>query len=73
MTDIVERLRASTQFYHSDCELKREAIAEIERLQMKAARLREALRLADAALRGANMNLRAVEVKVRAALVEDMT
>jgi hypothetical protein len=38
-----------------------EQAAEIERL-------REALKLADAALRGANMNMTVVERKVRAAL-----
>ena len=35
MTDIVERLHNSTEFYHSDSELKIEAIAEIERLREK--------------------------------------
>lgn len=54
MADIVERLRAlDADFLHE------EAADEIERL-------RAALRLADAALSGANMNMRAVEKKVRA-------
>jgi hypothetical protein len=44
---------------------QRTKTAEVER-----DRLREALRLADAALSGANMNMRAVEKKVRAALGE---
>jgi hypothetical protein len=47
-----------------------EAVAEAERLRAERDRLREALRLADAALSGANMNMGAVEKKVRAALRE---
>ena len=45
-----------------------EAIRERDEARAEAGRLREALRLADAALSGANMDLRAVEAKVRAAL-----
>ena len=40
----------------------------IEALEAENERLREALGLADAALRGANMNMNAVERKLRAAL-----
>ena len=40
----------------------------IEALEAENERLREALGLADAALRGANMNMNVVERKVRAAL-----
>ena len=35
MTDIIERLHNSTEFFHNDCELKLEAISEIERLRDK--------------------------------------
>ncbi len=44
---------------------------EIERLRSKNERLREALELADGALSGANMNMKVVERKVRAALEEE--
>ena len=40
----------------------------IEALSAEIERLREALELADAALRGANMNMNVVQRKVRAAL-----
>ena len=40
----------------------------IEALEAENERLREALGLADAALRGANMNMNVVERKLRAAL-----
>lgn len=82
MADIVERLRAenSVQLARgldlSDVLL--DAANEIERLRAErdaaraeAARLREALRLADAALSGAHMNMSAVEKKVRAALAKE--
>ena len=42
----------------------------IEALTAENERLREALELADAALRGANMNMSVVERKVRTALGE---
>ncbi len=45
-------------------------IDRIEALEAENERLREALGLADAALRGANMNMNVVERKVRAALGE---
>jgi hypothetical protein len=45
-------------------------LGEIANLEAERDRLREALRLADAALSGANMNIGAVEKKVRAALRE---
>lgn len=35
MTDIIERLHNSTEFYHNDCVLKLEALKEIERLREK--------------------------------------
>ena len=48
-----------------------EAIDEIKRLRAENDRLREALELADGALSGANMNMKVVERKVRAALGEE--
>ena len=45
-----------------------ETIEHIERLLAEIERLREALALADAALSGANMNMKVVEKKIRAAL-----
>lgn len=80
MTDIVERLYEMAD--DTTHELAAEEItrlrAEIERLRAErdaaraeAARLREALRLADAALSGAHMNMSAVEKKVRAALAKE--
>jgi len=45
-----------------------QAADRIEALTAENERLREALELADAALRGANMNMNVVERKVRAAL-----
>ena len=45
-----------------------ETIEHIERLLAEIEGLREALALADAALSGANMNMKVVEKKIRAAL-----
>jgi hypothetical protein len=42
--------------------------AKVEALEAEIERLRGALELADAALRGANMNMNVVERKIRAAL-----
>lgn len=47
---------------------REEAADRIEALGAENERLREALELADCALRGANMNMNVVERKVRAAL-----
>jgi len=47
---------------------REEAADRIETQARKIERLREALELADCALRGANMNMNVVERKVRAAL-----
>lgn len=44
--------------------------ARIEELKVKLAKAVEALELADAALSGANMNMRVVELKVKAALAD---
>jgi hypothetical protein len=44
--------------------------ARYQALEAENERLREALELADASLRGANMNMNVVERKVRAALKE---
>ena len=66
----IERLRAEVARCEASILAWVEAVGECNKDRN---RLREALRLADAALSGANMNLRAVEAKVRAALVEDMT
>ena len=63
MTDIVERLRDPSKGSPRWSDTMSEAADQIERL-------RAALRLADAALSGANMNMRVVEKKVRAALRE---
>ena len=73
--DLVERLRERTCVVfnspgvHPDTECI-EAADRIEALEAENARLREALELADAALRGANMNMNVVKRKVRAALKE---
>jgi hypothetical protein len=45
-----------------------EVATELRRLHAEVERLREALGLADAALRGANMNMNVVERKVRDAM-----
>jgi hypothetical protein len=75
MSDLVERLRLLQSGVQWACGARtaatlEEAADEIERLRAERDRLREALRLADAALSGANMNMNAVEKKVRAALGE---
>jgi hypothetical protein len=59
--DLVERLRDPR--YDGQLMMRRAAADRIEELK-------EALRLADAALSGANMNMGVVEKKVRAALKE---
>ena len=64
MTDILERLQGLVGVYIGDAYIDDyilDAKAEI-------ARLREALLLADAVLSGANMNMKVVEKKIRAAL-----
>jgi len=35
MTDVVKKLKSSTQWYHADCDMKMKAAAEIERLRDK--------------------------------------
>ena len=47
-----------------------QAAAELRRLHEVNAELLEALRMADAALAGANMDMKAVEKKVKAALAK---
>lgn len=37
MSDLVKRLRDSTEFYHGDCELKMKAADRIEELEAKTA------------------------------------
>lgn len=81
MTDddkvLVERLFAMADEYDSGhheswptIDALEIAAHRIEALITENERLREALGLADAALRGANMNMNVVERKVRAALGE---
>ena len=60
MDDLVKRLRKGAE-YEDDSIVMDVAADRIEALE-------EALRLADAALSGANMNMKVVEKKVRAAL-----
>jgi len=43
MSDLAQRLRDSTQFYHSDCELKMGCAARIEELEEQRDELLEAL------------------------------
>ena len=43
MSDLAQRLRDSTQFYHSDCELKMGCAAHIEELEEQRDELLEAL------------------------------
>ena len=43
MSDLVKRLRSSTQFYHADCELKMACADRIEKLEAKLAKAVEAL------------------------------
>jgi chromosome segregation ATPase len=47
-----------------------QAEARIEELEAKLAKAVEALRLADAALSGANMNMRVVEKSIKSTLAE---
>ena len=78
MTDseaLIERLRAKYTVTDEFSTIRRpvnpdgfEAADHIEALEAENERLREALELADAALRGANMNMNVVQRKVRAAL-----
>ena len=67
--DLVKRLR-NVQFWQADCDVRMQAAARIEELEAKLAKAVEALALADAALSGANMNMRVVEQKVKATLAE---
>ena len=67
--DLVKRLR-NVQFWQADCDVRMQAAARIEVLEAKLAKAVEALALADAALSGANMNMRVVEQKVKATLAE---
>jgi len=67
--DLVRRLR-NVQFWQADCDVRMQAAARIEELEAKLAKAVEALALADAALSGANMNMRVVEQKVKATLAE---
>ena len=71
MSDIVERLRA----WARDMQTGRDCFGADQDLQEAAnyiEELRAALALADAALSGANMNMRVVEKKIRAALGESI-
>jgi hypothetical protein len=61
--DLVRRLRELTQCLNVDLAIGAEAARRIEELE-------SALRLADAALGGANMNMDVVQKKVSAALGE---
>lgn len=75
MTDgLVARLREACNGKPAKIEwphrVLHDAANEIERLRAREAQLREALELADGALSGANMNMKVVEKKVRAALAE---
>jgi len=67
--DLIARLR-NVQFWQADCDVRMQAAARIEELEAKLAKAVEALALADAALSGANMNMRVVEQKVKATLAE---
>ena len=75
-SDLVERLRKRREAemiggyerIEWEDEDSLEAADRIEALEAENERLREALGLADAALRGANMNMNVVERKLRAAL-----
>jgi len=59
-----------TADWKAEIEMHREEHRRRMHAEAERDRLREALRLADAALSGANMNMGAVEKKVRAALRE---
>ncbi len=67
---LVERLRAWSNDDDDEppVRMTQEAATMIEAQAAENARLREALELADCALRGAGMNMNVVERKVRAAL-----
>ena len=67
--NLVKRLR-NVEFWQADCDVRMQAAARIEELEAKLAKAVEALALADAALSGANMNMRVVEQKVKATLAE---
>lgn len=41
MTDIAEKLKSSTQWWHADCDMKMEAAHEIERLREENRKLKE--------------------------------
>ena len=41
MTDIVEKLKSSTQWWHADCDMKMEAAHEIEKLREENRKLKE--------------------------------
>ena len=43
MSDLAQRLRGSTKWYHSDCELKQDCAARIEKLEEQNKELLEAL------------------------------
>ena len=64
MTDILERLQGLVGVYIGDAYID----DDILDAKNEIARLREALLLADAALSGANMNMKRVEKKIRVAL-----
>jgi hypothetical protein len=72
--DEIERLRKEKDEwigrYQAELDDNHRMIAWYKEACAERDRLREALRLADAALSGANMNMGAVEKKVRAALGE---
>lgn len=63
-------MRAAKKALAQDVGMITKATDAIEALQAENARLREALGLADAALRGANINMNVTERKIRAALQE---
>ena len=44
MSDLVQKLRDNTKFYHSDCELKMECAARIEELEAQRDELVETLK-----------------------------
>ena len=64
MTDILERLQSLVGVYIGDAYIDDDILDAKDEI----ARLREALLLADAALSGANINMKRVERKIRAAL-----
>jgi hypothetical protein len=64
--DFVKRLRVLDPVHHLPVTFSQYCYAAADRIE----ELEEALRLADAALSGANMNMNVVQKKVRAALGE---